>query len=135
MVENPLGAWSRYRGLLEDGENEDPSKRGCLLVSGVSGWQTQMAKWVAESKEAEAAERREVAEKAARKALRQTLSESNSDADSESDEDDEDAPRLPKKPTWTPITLALLFGEAEKPRKRKPLARVLAGSTIDGDLS
>ncbi|KAJ7161610.1 hypothetical protein C8R46DRAFT_1037810 [Mycena filopes] len=43
-----------------------------------------------------------------------------------SDEDDEDAPRLPKKPTWTPITLALLFGEAEKPRKRKPSARVLA---------
>ncbi|KAJ7154126.1 ribonuclease H-like domain-containing protein [Mycena filopes] len=93
-----LLAVPRYRDLLEDGENEEPSERGRLLVSGVSGWQTQMAKW--------------------------TLGESNSDA--ESDKDDEDAPRLPKKPTWTPITLALLFGEAEKPRKRKPSARVLA---------
>jgi hypothetical protein len=108
----------RYRDLLEDQEAEDPSERGRVLVSSASGWRVQMAKWIGDSKEAEAAEQVEAAEKA----LRKTLGDLNSNSESD---DEEDTPRLPKKPMWKPITLAVLFGEAEKPRKRKPSARVL----------
>ncbi|KAI4293644.1 hypothetical protein K525DRAFT_176946, partial [Schizophyllum commune Loenen D] len=35
----------RYRDLLEDQADEDPSERGRLLVSSAAGWRTEMAKW------------------------------------------------------------------------------------------
>ncbi|KAJ6471331.1 ribonuclease H-like domain-containing protein [Mycena sanguinolenta] len=69
-----------YRDLLEDQDDEDPTERGCALVSSSRG--------------AEAAER------VAR-----------------------NAERLAQNPTWKPITLAILFSRAEKPRAHKPSAR------------
>ncbi|KAJ7157411.1 ribonuclease H-like domain-containing protein [Mycena filopes] len=117
-----LLAVPRYRDLLDDQDDEDSSERGRVLVSGATGWRTQMAKWISESKGAEAVERAEAAERVVRKQNRAALGELDSDSDSGGEEE---TPRLPKKPMWTPITLAVLFGEAEKPRARKPSARVM----------
>ncbi|KAJ6540907.1 ribonuclease H-like domain-containing protein [Mycena sp. CBHHK59/15] len=95
----------RYRDLLDDQHNEDPSERGCALVSSREGWRTQLAKWVGNAKEAELAEQ---------------------DSDAENDATDTITPRLPTRLTsWKPMTLQTLFGGAEKPRRRKPSARVV----------
>ncbi|KAJ7029536.1 hypothetical protein C8F04DRAFT_1288093 [Mycena alexandri] len=85
-------------------------------------WRLQLAEWIADAKSAETAERAEAAERVARNAERLAQGELNSESDSD---DDSDTPRMPKKPKWAPITLALLFGGAEKPRARKPSARVM----------
>ncbi|KAJ6603954.1 ribonuclease H-like domain-containing protein [Mycena sp. CBHHK59/15] len=96
----------RYRDLLEDQDDEDADQRGRALVSSAAGWRTQMAKWIGDAK---AAEREETAE------------------DSVRDEEDGGIPsRIPGRlPAWKPMTLLVLFGEAEKPRQRKPSARVM----------
>ncbi|KAJ7463541.1 ribonuclease H-like domain-containing protein [Mycena latifolia] len=97
----------RYRDLLEDQDDEDPSERGRALVSSREGWRTQLAKWIGDAKEAERA---------------------NQDSDTETDpnEDDGLTPRIPNRlPAWKPITLKVLFGGAEKPRARKPSTRVI----------
>ncbi|KAJ7896370.1 hypothetical protein B0H14DRAFT_2558281 [Mycena olivaceomarginata] len=107
-----------YHDLLEDQEAEDPSERDHVLVSSASSWRIQMVKWIGDSKEVEAAEQAEAAEKA----LWKTLGDLNSNSKLN---DKEDTPRLPKKPKWKPITLAVLFEEAEKLCKRKLSAQVL----------
>ncbi|KAJ6624745.1 ribonuclease H-like domain-containing protein [Mycena sp. CBHHK59/15] len=95
----------RYRDLLDDQHDEDPSERGCALVSSREGWRTQLVKWVGNAKEAELAEQ---------------------DSDAENDATDTITPRLPTRLTsWKPMTLQTLFGGAEKPRRRKPSARVV----------
>ncbi|KAJ6563447.1 ribonuclease H-like domain-containing protein, partial [Mycena sp. CBHHK59/15] len=96
----------RYRDLLEDQDDEDADQRGRALVSSAAGWRTQMAKWIGDAK---AAEREETAE------------------DSVRDEEDGGIPsQIPGRlPAWKPMTLLVLFGEAEKPRQRKPSARVM----------
>ncbi|KAJ6504514.1 ribonuclease H-like domain-containing protein [Mycena vulgaris] len=48
----------RYRDLLDDQEDEDPSERGQALVSSAEGWRTQLAKWIGDAR---AAEREELA--------------------------------------------------------------------------
>ncbi|KAJ6565688.1 hypothetical protein B0H10DRAFT_2238868 [Mycena sp. CBHHK59/15] len=94
-----------YRDLLDDQHDEDPSERGRALVSSREGWRTQLAKWVGKAKEAELAEQ---------------------DSDTENDATDTITPRLPTRLTsWKPMTLQTLFGGAEKPRRRKPSARVV----------
>ncbi|KAJ7494917.1 ribonuclease H-like domain-containing protein [Mycena latifolia] len=96
----------RYRDLLEDQDDEDPSERGRALVSSREGWRTQLAKWIGDTKETERA---------------------NQDSDTEADTDQDDGtPRIPNRlPAWKPITLKVMFGGAEKPRARKPSARVI----------
>ncbi|KAJ7284775.1 ribonuclease H-like domain-containing protein [Mycena rebaudengoi] len=86
----------RYRDLLGDQEDEDPSERGRALVSSPASWRTEMAKWIAEAREAEREERDEIAE--------ETIQ-----------------PSLPAG-AWKPMTLAALFGEPEItdiPRRRR----------------
>ncbi|KAJ6603705.1 hypothetical protein B0H10DRAFT_1957768 [Mycena sp. CBHHK59/15] len=117
----------RYRDLLEDQDDEDPTERGCGLVSSMEGWRTQMATWIADAKAAEAAEWAEAAEQVAWNAERLARGELNPESDSD---DDSDTPRIPKKPTWKPITLALLFGGAEKPHACKPSAQVMEEEEI-----
>ncbi|KAJ6550711.1 hypothetical protein B0H10DRAFT_2242615 [Mycena sp. CBHHK59/15] len=97
----------RYRDLLEDQDDGDPTEQGRTLVSSTEGWRTQMATWIADANAAEAAKRAEAVERVAW-----------------------NAERLVGKPTWMPITLALLFGGAEKPRTRKPSARVIEEEEI-----
>ncbi|KAJ6509609.1 hypothetical protein DFH09DRAFT_1100883 [Mycena vulgaris] len=100
----------RYRDLLDDQEDEDPSERGRALVSSAQGWRTEVAKWIGEAKAAERAE-----------AL----------SDAEVPDDDEVSPRLPNRlPGWKPITLQALFGGAQKPRARKPSVRVMEEEEI-----
>ncbi|KAJ7105348.1 ribonuclease H-like domain-containing protein, partial [Mycena epipterygia] len=91
----------RYRDLLEDQDDEDPSERGRALVSSPESWRTQLAKWIA--------------------------AHSNSDSEPEEERNDEDINPVPPRrlPTWKPMTLQVLFGGAEKPRARKPSARVI----------
>ncbi|KAJ7444259.1 hypothetical protein B0H11DRAFT_2250139 [Mycena galericulata] len=100
----------RYRDLLEDQEDEDPSERGLILVSSAQGWTTEVAKWIGD---AHAAERAEVA------------------ADAEDELDDEVSVPLPNRlPQWKAMPLEVLFGGAEKPRTRKPSARVMEEEEI-----
>ncbi|KAJ7667280.1 hypothetical protein B0H17DRAFT_1210360 [Mycena rosella] len=71
------------------------------LVSSREGWQTQMAKWIGDSRAAERV------------------------AEASEPEDGEGAAGstlciLDRLPAWKPLTLAILFGGAEKPRTRKP---------------
>ncbi|KAJ6628155.1 ribonuclease H-like domain-containing protein [Mycena sp. CBHHK59/15] len=95
----------RYRDLLGDQDDEDPTERGRALVSSVVGWRTQMAKWIGDAR---AAEREET----------------------EEDCEDEETPLLPNRPTaWKSLTLQVLFGGAE-PRKRKPEPRAMAEEEI-----
>ncbi|KAJ6587810.1 ribonuclease H-like domain-containing protein [Mycena sp. CBHHK59/15] len=95
----------RYRDLLGDQDDEDPTERGRALVSSVVGWRTQMAKWIGDAR---AAEREET----------------------EEDSEDEETPLLPNRPTtWKSLTLQVLFGGAE-PRKRKPEPRAMAEEEI-----
>ncbi|KAJ6543312.1 hypothetical protein B0H10DRAFT_1970455 [Mycena sp. CBHHK59/15] len=82
----------RYRDLLGDQDDEDPTECGRVLVSSVVGWRTQMAKWIGD---AHTAEREET----------------------EEDSEDEETPILPNRPTaWKSLTLQVLFGGAE-PRR------------------
>ena len=48
-----LLAVPRYSDLLEDQYHKDESERGRVLVSSASGWCIEMAKWIAEAREAE----------------------------------------------------------------------------------
>ncbi|KAJ7664159.1 hypothetical protein B0H17DRAFT_1211425 [Mycena rosella] len=94
----------RYRDLLDDQNQEDPAEHGHALVSSVAGWRTQMAKWVGDTRLAERAER---------------------EAD-DGEEAIELTPRISNRiPVWTPMTLAVLFGGAEKPRRRKPSVQAM----------
>ncbi|THU92867.1 hypothetical protein K435DRAFT_800150 [Dendrothele bispora CBS 962.96] len=43
----------RYQELLEDMNHEDESERGRILVTTPEGWQTEMAKWIGEARQAE----------------------------------------------------------------------------------
>ncbi|KAJ7915735.1 hypothetical protein B0H13DRAFT_1871854 [Mycena leptocephala] len=92
----------RYRDLLDDQQDEDPSERGRALVSSPTGWRTIMAKWIGDAREAEREERLAT--------------------------DDEPAieMRLPHvSSTWAPMKLVILFGEATKPRARKPSRKAM----------
>jgi hypothetical protein len=40
-----------YKDLLEDQDEEDETKQGCLLVQTSARWYTQMAKWIADARE------------------------------------------------------------------------------------
>ncbi|KAJ7903010.1 hypothetical protein B0H13DRAFT_2335363 [Mycena leptocephala] len=81
----------RYRDLLDDQQDEDPSERGRALVSSPTGWRTIMAKWIGDAREAEPIEM-----------------------------------RLPHvSSTWTPMKLVVIFGEATKPRARKPSRKAM----------
>ncbi|KAJ6617824.1 hypothetical protein B0H10DRAFT_1948009 [Mycena sp. CBHHK59/15] len=96
----------RYRDLLDDQNDEDPSERGRDLVSSAIDWRIQTAKWVAD---AQMAERAELV-----------------DSDSDDDMNDSPTPRLPNRlPASKSMTLAVLFGGAEKPHACKPSAQVL----------
>ncbi|KAJ6575892.1 hypothetical protein B0H10DRAFT_2103686 [Mycena sp. CBHHK59/15] len=91
---------------LEKGWDEDPSERGRDLVSSAIDWRIQTAKWVAD---AQMAERAELV-----------------DSDSDDDMNDSPTPRLPNRlPASKSMTLAVLFGCAEKPHACKPSAQVL----------
>ncbi|KAJ7136219.1 ribonuclease H-like domain-containing protein [Mycena filopes] len=94
--------------LLADQDHEDPSERGRALVSTTDGWRVQMAKWIGDAK---AAEREEQTEEHAG---------GMTFADDESTEND--VAQVTAAPGWKPLTLAVLFGGAEKPRARKALA-------------
>ena len=48
-----LLAVPQYSDLLEDQYHEDERERGRVLVSSASGWRIEMAKWIAEAREAE----------------------------------------------------------------------------------
>ncbi|KAJ6608573.1 hypothetical protein B0H10DRAFT_1955343 [Mycena sp. CBHHK59/15] len=90
-----LLAVPRYRDLLDDQDDEDPSERGRALVSSRG---TQTAKCIADTKAEEP----------------------------EPDEEADSTPRIPARlPAWPKMTLRVLFGGAEKPRARKPSARVI----------
>ena len=39
--------------MLEDQDEEDETEQGRLLVQTSAGWRTQMAKWIADAREAE----------------------------------------------------------------------------------
>ncbi|KAJ7746676.1 ribonuclease H-like domain-containing protein [Mycena metata] len=69
----------------------------------------QMAKWISDVKLAE----------------REELANELKDAAAPEVPDAANTPRLLTIPTWKPMTLAVLFGGAEKPRARKPSARVM----------
>ncbi|KAJ7653902.1 ribonuclease H-like domain-containing protein [Mycena polygramma] len=99
----------RYRDLLEDADDEDPSERGRALVSSAEGWRTEVAKWIGAARAAE-----------------------RDDAGGDDvDEDEEVTPRLPGRlPAWKPLTLQVLFGGADKPRARKPSTRVMEEEEI-----
>ncbi|KAJ6616617.1 ribonuclease H-like domain-containing protein [Mycena sp. CBHHK59/15] len=98
-----LLAVPRYRDLLDDQDDEDPSERGRALVSSREGWRIQTAKWISDTRAAD----------------RDT-------EDPDSDEEADTTPHIPSRlPTWKKITLCVLFGGAEKPRARKPSARVI----------
>ncbi|KAJ6596559.1 ribonuclease H-like domain-containing protein [Mycena sp. CBHHK59/15] len=85
----------RYRDLLEDQDDEDPSERGRALVSSTEGWRTQLGKWIGD---AQAADRGEA------------------DSDTEDKADDDLTPRLPNRlPAWKPMTLEVLFGGPRSP--------------------
>ncbi|KAJ6621947.1 hypothetical protein B0H10DRAFT_1944981 [Mycena sp. CBHHK59/15] len=87
--------------LLAD--DEDPSERGRALVSSREGWRTQTAKLISDTRAAD-----------------------RNTEDPDSDEEADTAPHIPSRlPTWKKITLHILFGGAEKPRARKPSARVI----------
>ncbi|KAJ6579385.1 hypothetical protein B0H10DRAFT_1962921 [Mycena sp. CBHHK59/15] len=72
-------------------------------------------------------EQAEAAEQVAWNAEQLPRGELNPEYDSD---DNSDTPRIPKKPMWKPITLALLFGGAEKPRACKPSAQVMEEEEI-----
>ena len=104
-----LLAVPRYLDLLEDQYHEDESERGRVLVSSASGWHIEMAKWIAEAREAE-------------------LEESDDDGERKDVMDDRQCAKTVWK--WKPITLALLFG-GEKPRwSRLPPEEVDAESQL-----
>ncbi|KAJ6620892.1 hypothetical protein B0H10DRAFT_2432631 [Mycena sp. CBHHK59/15] len=95
----------RYRDLLEDQDDEDSTERGRALVTSVEGWRTEVAKWIGDARAAERMETELV---------------------SEGEANDEFSSRLPTRvPAWKPMTLQVLFGGAEKPRKRRPSKRVM----------
>ncbi|KAJ6573333.1 ribonuclease H-like domain-containing protein [Mycena sp. CBHHK59/15] len=95
----------RYRDLLEDQDDEDSTERGRALVTSAEGWRTEVAKWIGDARAAERMETELV---------------------SEGEANDEFSSRLPTRvPAWKPMTLQVLFGGAEKPRKRRPSKRVM----------
>lgn len=88
-----LLAVPRYADLLVDQDDEDDSERGRMLVNSRQGWRTEMAKWISDARDAEAAE----------------------------DEDDEDNTILPLPAStgrrsfqWKSTPLAILFGGSLK---------------------
>ncbi|KAJ6539904.1 ribonuclease H-like domain-containing protein [Mycena sp. CBHHK59/15] len=95
----------RYRDLLEDQDDEDSTERGRALVTSAEGWRTEVAKWIGDARAAERMETELV---------------------SEGEANDEFSSRLPTRvPAWKPMMLQVLFGGAEKPRKRRPSKRVM----------
>ncbi|KAJ6623316.1 ribonuclease H-like domain-containing protein [Mycena sp. CBHHK59/15] len=93
----------RYRDLLEDQDDEDSTERA--LVTSAEGWRTEVAKWIGDARAAERMETELV---------------------SEDEANDEFSSRLPTRvPAWKPMTLQVLFGGAEKPRKRRPSKRAM----------
>ncbi|KAJ7480418.1 ribonuclease H-like domain-containing protein [Mycena galericulata] len=109
----------RYRDLLEDQDDEDPSERGRALVSSAESWRTVLAKWIDDARTAEREEVEERAELLAAEELENQQSR------------ERNVPQLLKKlPTWKPMTLRALFGGAEKPRTRKPSARAMEEEEI-----
>ncbi|KAJ6619208.1 ribonuclease H-like domain-containing protein [Mycena sp. CBHHK59/15] len=112
----------RYRDLLEDQDDEDPSERGCALVSSAESWRTVLAKWIGDAR---MAEREEVAERAELLATEELEELENQQSR------EQNTPQLLKRlPTWKPMTLQALFGGAEKPRTRKPSARAMEEEEI-----
>ncbi|KAJ6610956.1 ribonuclease H-like domain-containing protein [Mycena sp. CBHHK59/15] len=105
----------RYRDLLEDQQDEDPSERGRALVSSSEGWRTQMAKWIGDVKEVDRQERQERED-----AERQERATSPFEAAAE-----EAAEVQVPAGAWKPMSLATLFSEAEKPRARKPSRKAM----------
>lgn len=72
-------------------------------MSSREGWRTQTAKWISDTRTAD-----------------------RDAEDPDSDEQADTTPHIPSRlPTWKKITLRVLFGGAEKPRARKPSARVI----------
>ncbi|KAJ6570310.1 hypothetical protein B0H10DRAFT_2237929 [Mycena sp. CBHHK59/15] len=70
-----------------------------------------MAKWISDAK---AAEREEAVDNTVRDEVAEAVPS-----------------RLPNRlPAWKPMTLLVLFGGAEKPRKRKPSAQVMEEEEI-----
>ncbi|KAJ6506677.1 hypothetical protein C8R45DRAFT_922854 [Mycena sanguinolenta] len=99
----------RYRDLLEDQDDEDPSERGHALVSSPETWRTQLAKWIGDARAAEHAD-----------------DLVNANSNSEASDDDNITPRIPNRlPAWKPMTLQVLFGGAEKPRGRRMSAQMM----------
>ncbi|KAJ6628551.1 hypothetical protein B0H10DRAFT_1940388 [Mycena sp. CBHHK59/15] len=86
-------------------DDENPSERGCALVSSAESWRTVLAKWIGDAR---TVEHEEVAERA------------ELEAAEELEELENHTPQLLKRlPIWKPMTLQALFGGAEKPRTRK----------------
>jgi len=83
----------RYRDLLEDQDDEDPSERGRALVSSPDTWQTQVAKWIGDARAAERAD---------------NLADASS-TDNEVSGNDEIISRIPNwLPVWKLTTLQVL---------------------------
>ncbi|KAJ7104747.1 ribonuclease H-like domain-containing protein, partial [Mycena epipterygia] len=93
----------RYRDLLDDQDDEDPSERGRALISSPEGWRTEMAKGIGDARAAQRADE---------------------EVDAEDNTNETSAPP-PQKSAWKSLTLQKLFGGAEKPRTRKPSARAM----------
>ncbi|KAJ6467375.1 ribonuclease H-like domain-containing protein [Mycena sanguinolenta] len=99
----------RYRDLLEDQDDEDPSERGHALVASPETWRTQLAKWIGDARAAEDAD-----------------DSVDANSNSEASDDDDITPRIPNRlPAWKPMTLQVLFGGAEKPRGRRMSAQMM----------
>ena len=92
-----LLAVPQYSDLLDDQADEDENECGCLLVNTAEGWWTEMAKWIAALRVANAAEGIEDAVEAVAVAVataRQGLQ----------------APAVPTHSKWKTETLEKLFG-------------------------
>ena len=97
-----------YSDLLDDQDDEDESKHGCVLINSTQGWCTEMVKWISDARAAE--------------------------ADEYSDDDDDSAvlssPPLPaarpssRSSQWKPMTLTILFGGCKEPPSRLHLDEI-----------
>ena len=85
-----------YSDLLNDQADKDENEHGCLLVNTAEGWWTEMEKWIAASRAADAAEgiKDAVEVVAAAATTRQGLQ----------------APAIPTHSKWKTKTLKKLFG-------------------------
>ncbi|KZP22974.1 hypothetical protein FIBSPDRAFT_737980 [Athelia psychrophila] len=106
-----LLAVPRYRDLLADQDNEDETEHRHLLVNSAAGWRMEMAKWVGEARDAEAAD----------------------DSDDDADDTGVNAAFPATAAAWKPTTLAALFGGIAA-LQRRPMCLSAAEVTVEAAL-